>query len=91
MGSGLISRRALIKTLDHARLHGIGVRDAVKSVPDEDAEIVRHGRWDAQGWEDEEAGKWRRCGYKCSNCGRATAIKTPGCPWCRAKMDEATE
>ena len=38
----LISRKALIKALDYARLHNIGVRDAVKSVPTVDAvKVVR--------------------------------------------------
>lgn len=38
----LISQKALIKALDYARLHNIGVRDAVKSVPTVDAvKVVR--------------------------------------------------
>lgn len=36
----LIDRAALLKALDYARTHNIGVRDAVKSVPIIDAEPV---------------------------------------------------
>lgn len=62
-------------------------RCMVHESPTVDAEVVRHGRWEPQTWYDEKAGKDRRAGYGCSLCRHASAIKHPGCPWCRAKMD----
>lgn len=62
-------------------------KDDIDAAPTVDAEIVRHAKWDEQGYNDEDAGKWRRCGYKCSYCGTSTAVKSRGCAYCRSLMD----
>ena len=96
MNGDLISRSKLLAALDHARTHGIGVREAVKSVPTEDAEIVRHGRWteiDASYW------RWRHDGahevfrkkFRHDECGKICANREPYCPRCGAKMDAEKE
>lgn len=82
MGSGLISRRALIKTLDHARLHGIGIRDAVKSVPDEDAELVQYAQW----VQDDTYRDRYFCGACLSGDYRGKP-KHKYCPECGRRMD----
>lgn len=80
----LIDRAALLKALDYARTHNIGVRDAVKSVPIIDAEPVVHARWIPT---KDSTGFTRNT---CSNCGRIvdtfTAISAPYCH-CGARMD----
>jgi hypothetical protein len=87
----LISRKALLARYDGKDGRDeeyIGnIREAIRTAPTVDAAPVVHAQWDAQGWEDDITGKWHRCGYRCSYCGQHSAIKWPGCPWCRSKMD----
>ena len=92
MNMDLISRAKLLEALDHARTHGIGVREAVKSVPAEDAEIVRHGHWtkfDASYWRSTHEGPKAafKVKYRHDECGKVSAAKEPYCPNCGAKMD----
>jgi hypothetical protein len=83
MEGDLISRSALLK----AKWDWCDAEVAIRNAPGVEAEVVVHAQWDVQGWEDDITGKWHRCGYRCSHCGQHSAIKWPGCPWCRAKMD----
>jgi DNA-directed RNA polymerase subunit RPC12/RpoP len=59
----------------------------VDEAPTVDAEAVIHSYWSLQVWEDEDAGKLRRAGYKCDNCGQHSAVKYLRCMTCGAHMD----
>lgn len=96
MKDDLISRSAAIDAIHDYEVenlslsesaHLAGMSATLRRLPAVDAAPVVHAQWDAQGWEDDVTGKWHRCGYRCSYCGQHSAIKWPGCPWCRSMMD----
>lgn len=89
-----------------AKLHALEVieplstmtdaRRLLADMPVADATPVVHGRWegiDSTFWRWTSAGAIPvvRIVYRCSNCGRKSAIKTNYCPNCGAKMDGGKE
>lgn len=54
------------------------IGDVMKSVPAADVAPVVHGRWQNT-----------YCAYRCSECGRGSAIMTNFCPECGALMSRA--
>lgn len=89
----LIDRAALLKALDYARTHNIGVRDAVKSVPIIDAEPVVHARWSMRPYSPDGDPAWGG-ELVCSNCGEGAPInyaekqyESAYCIDCGARMD----
>lgn len=70
------------------------VKFDIENFPAADAAPVRHGYWDGV---DSSYWRWTPSGgvsvaritYRCSRCGRGTAIKSKCCPSCGARMDGA--
>ena len=62
-------------------------RRVISDLPSADVAPVRHGRWK---WQDDPARTFH--GWPmCSECGAISAIMTPYCCVCGAKMDERGE
>lgn len=67
---------------------------ALDCAPAADVEPVRHGRWDKYAVTRcivDKTGSLidrEKRAYRCSECGRKSAIKENYCPHCGAKMDE---
>lgn len=68
-------------------------RRLLADMPAADVAPVVHGRWKGVDssywrWADYGAKVINRITYRCSNCGRGSAMKTNYCPNCGAKMED---
>lgn len=91
-----IEREALIKAIENDCLESVyytkeDAIQCVKAIPAADVAPVVHGRWigiDSSFWKPTHSSDipvFRKT-YRCSECGRRTAIAENYCPNCGAKM-----
>ena len=94
MMNDCISRKALLDRYDAGHVGPPGrVRELIVSAPAVDVAPVVHGQWigiDSSFWKPTHSSDipvFRKT-YRCSECGRRTAIAENYCPNCGAKMDK---
>lgn len=94
MNKEYIEREALIARYDAEHVGPPGrARELIATAPAADVAPVVHGRWigiDSSFWKPTHSSDipvFRKT-YRCSECGRRTAIAENYCPNCGAKMDK---
>lgn len=94
MSKEYIERKALLARYDAEHVGPPGrARELMATAPAADVAPVVHGRWigiDSSFWKPTHSSDipvFRKT-YRCSECGRRTAIAENYCPNCGAKMDK---